>query len=60
MFKKIKLEGKYWGVFLVNPYDEKDRYLLTSPLDNEKDADHFVGEFARIATAEEDWAGRGL
>jgi len=48
MFKKIKLEGKYWGVFLVNPCDEKDRYLLTSPLDREQDADYFVREFTRI------------
>ena len=49
MFKKIKLEGKYWGVFIVNPSDEKDRYLLTSPLDREQDADNFVAEFQRIA-----------
>jgi hypothetical protein len=47
--KKIKMEGKYWGVFLVNPSDAKDRYLLTNPLDREDDADHFVGEFQRIA-----------
>jgi hypothetical protein len=48
MFKKIKMEGTYWGVFLVSPENEKDRYLLTSPL-NERDAQHFLEEFQRIA-----------
>ena len=51
MIQKIKMEGKYWGVFLVNPHDPKDRYLLTSPLDRESDADHFVDEFTRIIDA---------
>ena len=50
MFKKIKMEGKYWGVFLVSTDDEKDRYLLTCPLDREGDADHFLAEFNRIAS----------
>lgn len=48
MFKKIKMEGIYWGVFLVNRFNEKDRYLVTSPLDKEGDADNFVREFNRI------------
>lgn len=49
MFKTIKMEGNFWGVFLVNPKDEKDRYLLTSPLDKKQDAEHFEKEFQRIA-----------
>jgi hypothetical protein len=48
MFKKVKLEGNYWAVFLVNAYNEKDRYIVTSPLDKEGDADNFVREFNRI------------
>lgn len=48
MFKKIKLEGNYWAVFVVNRKNEKDRYMLTSPLDRESDADNFVMEFDRI------------
>ena len=54
MFKKIKMAGDYWGVFLVSQVDPKDRYLLTSPLDKEKDADHFVDEFYRILHDGED------
>jgi hypothetical protein len=48
MITKIKMEGKYWGVFLSAKGDSTDRYLLTSPLDKEIDADHFVTEFRRI------------
>ena len=47
MFLKVKMEGKYWGVFLVS-MNGKERFLLTSPLETEKDADHFVKEFERI------------
>jgi hypothetical protein len=42
------MQGDYWGVFIVNPQDVKDRFLLTSPLDKKSDADHFVDEFTRI------------
>ena len=49
MFKKIKMAGNYWGVYLVNPQNEIDRYLLTSALDKEDVADSFVAEFQRIA-----------
>jgi hypothetical protein len=48
MFKKIKMEGKYWGVFLVSTNDPTDRYLLTAPLNHEGEADWFVSEFERI------------
>jgi hypothetical protein len=48
MFKKIKMEGKYWGVFLVSVTDPQDRYLMTSPLDRESDANHLLAEFIRI------------
>ncbi len=52
MFEVIKLEGEYWAVFLVNPIDTKDRYMLTSPLNKEKDALHFKHEFERISNTE--------
>lgn len=54
MFKTIKLEGEWWGVFIVNPTNEKDRYLLTSPLDKKKDAEHFQTEFTRLAAVKHD------
>ena len=49
MFQTIKLEGNWWAVFLVNGANPKDRYMLTAPLDKQKDADHFRDEFIRIA-----------
>jgi hypothetical protein len=58
MFTVIKLEDSprsttpYWAVFLVNPKDETDRYMLTSPLDKQADADHFQREFVRILNQE--------
>jgi hypothetical protein len=48
MFKVIKLEGNFWAVFLVNTHNEKDRYMMTSPLDKEADALTFLREFNRI------------
>jgi len=48
VFKVIKLEGEFWAVFLVNVYNNKDRYMLTSPLDKESDATNFLREFNRI------------
>jgi hypothetical protein len=48
MFKVIQLEGNWWAVFLVNPQDPKDRYMLTSPLDKKADAEQFQAEFIRI------------
>jgi hypothetical protein len=48
MFKVIKLEGDFWVVFLVNRYNDKDRYRVTPLLDNEGTADKFLREFNRI------------
>ena len=48
MFKVIKLNEAFWAVFLINRYNDKDRYMVTSPLDKEKDAEHFLHEFNRI------------
>ncbi len=42
------MAGEYWGVFIVNPNNPQDRYLLTSPL-SQSDAEYFRGEFARIS-----------
>lgn len=52
LFKTLKMEGDWWGVFIVNSAKEQDRYLVTSPFNNKKDADHFTNEFNRIAGAE--------
>lgn len=48
MFKVIKLEGNWWAVFLVDQAGE-ERYMLTSPLDKQADAQHFMNEFYRLA-----------
>lgn len=47
MFKVEKLQGDWWAVFIVNKNDEKDRYMLTSPLKGHE-AQHFMEEFYRI------------
>jgi hypothetical protein len=49
-FHVLKMAGEYWGVFLVNPNDQQDKYLLTSPLDRQSDAEHFRDEFERLST----------
>lgn len=49
LFQTIKMQGEYWGVFIINPADDKDRYLLTNPLDKKSDAANFAREFNRIA-----------
>jgi hypothetical protein len=51
MFQKVKMEGKYWAVFLVNKTNPEDRYMLTTTLDKEEWADKFVAEFNRILNA---------
>lgn len=48
MFTVIKLEGNWWAVFLVNPNDEKDRYMLTCPYAKYEQAQYFQQEFIRI------------
>ena len=48
MFKVIKMQGDWFGVFIVNKNNEKDRYLVSSTFDKEKDAQHFAKEFNRI------------
>ena len=48
-FQTLKMEGKYWGVFLINPNDPTDRYLVSSPLDKQSEAESLAAEFNRIA-----------
>jgi hypothetical protein len=48
LFRKIKMEGSYWGVFIVNANDNADRYLVSSTFDNERDAETLAAEFNRI------------
>ena len=52
MFKVIKLEGEWWAVFLVNPKNESDRYLVTGTFNKKADAEHFQREFTRILEQE--------
>lgn len=47
-FRVVKLEGDWWGVFLCNPANDKDRYLVTSTFNIESTAQHFADEFNRI------------
>jgi hypothetical protein len=47
-FKVVQMEGTHWAVFLVNPNDPNDRYILTSSLESESEAEHFRQEFGRI------------
>jgi hypothetical protein len=49
MFEVINLEGGWWGVWLVNPNNPADRYLLTDTFNKRADAEHFKSEFERIA-----------
>jgi len=49
LFHKLKMEGSYWGVYLVNPIDNADRYLVSSVFDVEADAENIASEFNRIA-----------
>jgi hypothetical protein len=49
LFQTIKMEGTYWGVFLMNPNDTNDRYLVTSTFDEEREAESVAAEFNRIA-----------
>ena len=53
MFEVCKLEGEWWAVFLVNPCNPTDRYMMTSPLDKKSYAEHFVNEFNRILDQED-------
>jgi hypothetical protein len=54
MFQVLKLGERYWAVFLVNPKNDKDRYIMTSPLDKRQEAEHFKSEFERIANVSKD------
>jgi hypothetical protein len=49
LFRTINMAGSYWGVFLVNPNDNRDRYLVSSTFDREQDAENIAAEFNRIA-----------
>jgi hypothetical protein len=51
LFQKIKMEGNYWAVFLVNCNNHEDRYLVSSSFDKESEADELTSEFNRIAEA---------
>lgn len=51
LFRKVKMEGWYWGVFLVNPSDDSDRMLVSSTFDKELDAENCASQLNRIASA---------
>jgi hypothetical protein len=48
-FHKIKMEGSYWGVFIVNPNDNTDRYLVSSTFDKEHETETLAADLNRIA-----------
>lgn len=50
-FQVREMGQTHWGVYLVNPNDDTDtdKYLLTSPLDREAEAERLRREFERIA-----------
>ena len=50
LFRKVKMEGLYWGVFLVNPNDDSDRMLVSSTFEKEADAENCAAELNRIAS----------
>jgi hypothetical protein len=52
-FKVKQMGDSNWAVFLENPNDDKDRYMLTSPLDSKSEAEYFRREFERIASIQE-------
>ena len=56
-FQVMRMAGEYWGVFIVNPNDPQDKYLLTTPL-SQSDAEYFRGEFARIAAETKNETGQ--
>jgi hypothetical protein len=49
LFRKIRMEGSYWGVYIVNSNDNADRYLVSSTFDSECDAENLASELNRIA-----------
>ncbi|HLM80501.1 MAG TPA: hypothetical protein VK302_07700 [Terriglobales bacterium] len=51
LFRVIKMEGSYWGVFLVNQNDATDRKLVSSTFDNERDAADCAADCNRIVSA---------
>jgi len=48
MFEVVKMEGEWWAVFLINPVDSTDRYMVAGTFDKKSYAEHFVNEFNRI------------
>jgi hypothetical protein len=53
LFQVIRMEGSIWGVFIVNPNDNNDKYLVSGTFDREQDPTHFAAEFNRIAETHE-------
>lgn len=47
-FKVVQMGESNWAVYLVNPNDPKDRYMLTSSLNSKSEAENFRREFERI------------
>ena len=60
LFRTIKMESMFSGVFIVNPSDPDDRYLVTSPFDKNQDAEQLATEFNRIAEAWSNFPARAV
>jgi hypothetical protein len=51
LFLKIRMEGDYWAVFLVNPKDASDRKMVSSTFETERDAADCAADLNRIVEA---------
>lgn len=55
LFQVIELDqSKWWAVFIVNPKDISDRYLVTSTFSKKGEAVHFCSEMNRIVKVQLD------
>jgi hypothetical protein len=48
LFRKVKMQGEYWAVFLVNPTDTSDRRIVSSIFEKEHDAEECAADCNRI------------
>jgi hypothetical protein len=48
-FRKVKLEGEWWTVCLINPNNPSDYYRVSQGFDLEQEADELVDNLNRIA-----------
>jgi hypothetical protein len=52
VIQALKLNEEWWAVFILNPLDMRDRYMLSSPT-TEPHAKELVKEFERLIALRE-------